>query len=95
MTQTDPEPAAGRARGSVRDAVRAFIVATFYIADEAHLDEEASLLEMGVVDSTGLLELLAFVEQQFGVRPDDGEIVPENFDGIGPLSRFIERKLGP
>ena len=91
--RTSTPPAEG-SRGAVRDAVRTFVTQTFYVADEAHLDDETSLIEKGIIDSTGVLELLAFIEQKFGIEPTDAEIVPENFDGIGPLTRFVERKLG-
>jgi acyl carrier protein len=93
MSQSEQTSPAGVAGPSVLDAVRSFVTQTFYFADDSPLDDEASLIEKGVIDSTGVLDLLAFVEQQFGIEPADGEIVPENFDSIGRLARFIESKV--
>jgi acyl carrier protein len=92
MSQSEQTAAAGTAGPSVRDAVRSFVTQTFYVPDDSPLDDEASLIEKGIIDSTGVLDLLAFIEQQFGVEPADGEIVPENFDSIARLARFIESK---
>ena len=93
MNQTDPAGAAAATRAPVLDCVRAFVARTFYIPDDSLLENEASLVDKGVIDSTGVLELVAFVEQEFGIVPTDDEIVPENFDGIGRLARFIEGRL--
>ncbi len=59
-------------------------------------DDDASLLEHGILDSLGILELISFIEDKFGIRVSDEEILPENLDSIGGISRFILRKLaGP
>ncbi len=75
-----------------RDQVRKFIMTNFYVPDEDALGEQASLLDEGVVDSTGVLEVIAFIESEFGIAVEDLEITPENFDSIGRIAAYVERK---
>jgi acyl carrier protein len=74
--------------------LRDFIVANFYIPDGQRLDEVTSFLDAGIIDSTGVLELVAHVESEYGIAIADHELIPTNFDSIGALARFIERKRG-
>lgn len=76
----------------IHDAVRAFILRNFYIAEPDALANDASLLETGIVDSTGVLEVTAFLEETFGLRIVDVEITPENLDSIDRIARFVVRK---
>jgi acyl carrier protein len=80
---------------TTRDEVRQFIVKNFYVADADSLPDGASLLERGVIDSTGVLEVIGFVEKTFGVRVEDEEMLPENLDSIERITAFVERKLAP
>jgi len=77
--------------GSTRETIRAFVTTNFYVADPARLGDEESLLDSGVVDSTGVLELLAFLEQEFGMHVDDRDILPQNLDSIARLEAFVAR----
>jgi acyl carrier protein len=77
-----------------RDKIHNFILSNFYVASGRQLTDEMSLLEEGIIDSTGVLELLSFVEQEFGVKAADDEILPENFDGVARIVAFVERKQG-
>jgi len=78
---------------NIKEQIREFIIDALLLdADESELEDDVSLLDEGVVDSTGVMELAAFVEDSFGVRVDDGEVVPENFDSVNNLVRFVERK---
>ena len=72
--------------------VRSFITSNFYVADSAKLTDEDSLLDGGVVDSTGILEVVSHIEAQFGIQVLDEEMLPENLDSIGKITRFVERK---
>jgi acyl carrier protein len=72
--------------------LRHFIISNFYIADPAGLSSDQSLLDAGIVDSTGVLELIGFVEREFGITVDDEEIVPDNLDSISRLAAFVDRK---
>lgn len=72
--------------------VKQFIVENFYVADASALTDDASLIEGGYVDSTGMLELIAFLESSFGIRITENETVPENLESIGRIVAFVERK---
>jgi acyl carrier protein len=72
--------------------IRDFIAQNFYVADPAALEDEASLTATGIVDSTGMLEVIAFVERTLGVQVADDELLPENFDSIARIAAFVERK---
>ena len=77
---------------STPERVRQFIETNFYIADKSQLLDDTSLLEKGMVDSTGIMEVVAFLESEFGVKVDDTEILPENLDAIARISAFVARK---
>jgi acyl carrier protein len=57
-------------------------------------DDSDSFMEEGIVDSTGVLELLEFIEGEFGIKVEDEEVVPENLDSLKKLTLYIETKLG-
>jgi len=76
------------------EKIREFIVANFYVADVESLTEADSFLERGIIDSTGVLEVVAFLERDFGLTVEDTDIVPENFDSIANLVGYIARKGG-
>jgi acyl carrier protein len=77
----------------VRDAIRRFIVANFLFgADSERLTDATSFLESGIVDSTGILELIQFIEKTWSIRVDDSEMVPECLDSLDNISAFVVRK---
>lgn len=74
--------------------VKEFVVTNFLFGqDNGKLTNEASFLETGVIDSTGVLELVAFVEEKYQVSISDKELLPENLDSVHNVSRFVARKL--
>ena len=74
--------------------IRAFIVENFLFGDEGALvDDQASLIDADLVNSTGILELVSFLEAEFGLSIADPEIVPENLDSVARLAAFVERKV--
>ena len=73
--------------------VRNFVVDNFLFSNANGLADDTSFLEAGILDSTGVLEVVAFLEQQFGVRVDDDELTPENLDSIASIGAFVSRKL--
>jgi acyl carrier protein len=74
--------------------LRQFIVENFLFGKEdAPLANGDSLLELGIIDSTGVLELVSFLEQKYGFTIQDEELVPENLDSIDRLVRFVTRKI--
>ncbi len=74
--------------------VRAFVTSNFYLADPAALQDGASLLDSGIVDSTGVLEVISFIEDTFGITVEDSEMLPDNLDSIERIANFISRKKG-
>lgn len=64
-----------------------------FSGDEFKYPEDASFLEEGIVDSLGVMELVSFVEDQFGVGVDDQDITPENFDSVLKLAAYVRGKL--
>ncbi len=73
--------------------IRQFIVENFLFGrDDGTLKEDTSLLDKGIIDSTGVMELVMYVEKQCGVKVEDEELDPQNLDSISRLARFIERK---
>jgi acyl carrier protein len=77
---------------SIRDQVRQFITTNFYVPDPQALGDETSFLDTGIIDSTGVLELVSFLQEQFGIALEDGEIVPENLDTVANIVHLIQRK---
>lgn len=73
--------------------IRHFLVENFVLSDQLEqLGLDESFLENGIVDSTGILELVFFVEDRFGIQIDTSEVLPENFDSINCLASYIRRK---
>ena len=76
--------------------LRDFISETFLFGQSCNaLSLSDSLLQRGIIDSTGVLELVAFVEEQFHVSVRDEELTPANFDSIGSLVAYLQRKTAP
>ena len=74
--------------------VRTFIEENFLFSEDlSNLSDTDSLLESGVMDSTGILELVAFLESEFPIQMSDSEIVPENLDSIASITAYLQRKL--
>ena len=76
----------------IRSRVVQFVTTNFYVADGASVDDEASLLDQGIVDSTGVLEVITFLEEEFGIKIEDAEMIPDNLDTIGNITAFVTRK---
>jgi acyl carrier protein len=73
--------------------LRRYVLETYlFTTDDKALANSDSFLDKGIIDSTGILELVMFLEQEFRVQVADEELVPENLDSIERLARFIERK---
>ena len=77
---------------SVENRVRGYILENLlFTSDGSGLPNDASLLDMGIIDSTGVLELVTFLEESFGLKIQDSEMLPENFDTVNNIVRFVER----
>jgi acyl carrier protein len=78
----------------IRETVRAFIIDNFLFGDAGELENETSFLDSGVIDSTGMLELITYLEEHFNIRIEDEEMLPENMDSLNNVAAFLERKKG-
>ena len=78
---------------TVKSRITHFIFEKFPAARKRQLGENTSLLESGIVDSIGILEIVAFIEQTFAVTVSDDDLVPENFGSISGMAAFVEGKM--
>ena len=79
----------------MKELIRRYILENFlFTEDEGELQDDASFLEEGIVDSTGVLELVMFVEETFSITVEDEEIVPQNFDSVNHLAHYVRMKKG-
>ncbi len=75
------------------EKIRAFILNNFlFDANEGALANDASFLEQGIIDSTGVLELVEWLEEAFAIKIEDVELIPENLDSVDRLAQFIGKK---
>lgn len=79
---------------SMTDQVRNFITANFYVTDPKALKEEDSLLDKGIIDSTGVLELIGFLESTYKIKVEDAEMIPDNLDSVARIVSFVTSKKG-
>ena len=78
----------------VRDKLRQFIIENFLFGnDNATLDDGESFLDSGIIDSTGILEVVGFLEDEFEFEVMDEELVPDNFDSVDKLVAYIAKKM--
>ena len=77
----------------LRDRIQKFILENYlFTSDPSALGSDDSLLGRGIVDSTGMLEIIMFIEEQLGVTVKDEEMVPENLDSVNRIAAFVESK---
>jgi acyl carrier protein len=77
----------------VQNELRQFVIDNFLFGDKsAALNDNDSLLERGIIDSTGVLELVHFLEDKYGIQVEDDELMPANLDSINNLAQFVARK---
>ena len=77
---------------TVAENVRLFILENFYVTDPEELSDEVSLLDSGYVDSTGMMEIILFLEREYGIHIEDHETIPQNLESISRIAAFIARK---
>jgi acyl carrier protein len=77
----------------IEEKIRNYIAQNILFSKNGYqYPDETSFLEEGIVDSTSVLELVMFVEENFGLTVDDQDIVPENFDSVSNLAAYIRSK---
>jgi acyl carrier protein len=76
----------------VVESLRQFVIDNFLFGQTEGFGDDSSFLEDGIVNSTGMLELILFVEETYNIQVEDSELLPENLDSITKLTKFVERK---
>ncbi len=77
---------------ALQEIIRNFITDNFLFGDDRGLENDSSFLDEGIIDSTGIMQLVAFLGEEFAVLIEDEELIPENLDSINKVTAFIERK---
>jgi acyl carrier protein len=77
---------------NVREEIRRFVVQNFLFGQDQDLGDSTSFLDNGIVDSTGVLELVAHLEETYGIKVNDDELVPDNLDCIDAIAAYVARK---
>ena len=75
------------------NSVREFIVENFLFGDGETLKDDTSFMEEGIIDSTGILELVMFLEETYNIKVEDDELIPENMDNLNNISKYLDRKI--
>ena len=76
-----------------KDKVRAFVIENFMFGNDEGLEDDTSFLENGIIDSTGILELVNFLDEEFSISVEDEELIPENLDSIKNVTSYLQKKL--
>ncbi len=74
------------------ESIVSFIEENFLFGDKIHVSQEQSLTKNNVIDSTGILEIISFIEHSYNISVHDEDIVPENFDSIQSITQYINTK---
>jgi acyl carrier protein len=86
--------AAATDRDGIRQQIREFIRVSFLFDGSSEtLSDDASLMEDGIVDDTGILEVVLFLEETWGITVDRGDLAPENLDTVNALAAYVSRQL--
>jgi acyl carrier protein len=79
---------------TIEQEIRQFIIDNFLFGDpDAKLSSDDSLLDRGIIDSTGVLEVVTFLEDKYGMKVQDDELVPQNLDSVNSLVQFVNGKV--
>lgn len=77
----------------LKDRLRQFILESFWVPDAQAVTDGTSLLDSGIVDSTGIQEIIGFLENEFGIEVLDEEIVPDNLDSVQRIADYLAKKI--
>lgn len=77
---------------TVKSTISSFVMQSFPLAQKRKFSEDVPLLESGIVDSVGILEIVAFLEREFAIQISDDDLLPENFGSVAGIVAFVERK---
>jgi acyl carrier protein len=78
---------------TIKKTIRHYIMENLlFIEDESALQDSDSFLDGGIIDSTGVMEIIMFIEETFAIKVDDNEMLPANLDSVDSLTAFVQRK---
>jgi acyl carrier protein len=78
---------------TIERTIRQFVIDNFFFGEEnQEFHNENSLIEKGVIDSMGMLGLISFVQETYGIKVEDQELVPENWDSVSRIASFVQSK---
>ena len=77
----------------LKNKIRTFVVENFLFGNNENLEDTTSFLEEGIIDSTGVLELVSFIEEEFSIIVEDEELIPENLDSIYNVTAYLGKKI--
>jgi len=80
-------------KNNAASRIHDFVVHTFPLARKRNVSASTDLLESGVIDSMGVLDLVGFLQQEFAVTVEDDDLTPENFRSIDCMAEFLQRRL--
>ena len=75
--------------------VKEFIIENFLFGDEEQIELETDFFEKGIIDSTGVIELVSFMEETFEISIDDEELIPDNLSSLKNINAFLQQKKEP
>ena len=79
---------------NIEDNIRTFVIENFIIDENPdQLEKDQSFLESGIIDSTGILELVSFIEEHYSIKIEDEELIPDNLDSLNNVVKFINKKI--
>lgn len=94
MDRVPTQPARASTPAEIRACIRSYIIDNLLLGIAEDLDDAASLTKSGIIDSTGTLELVAFLGEEFGITLSDKELIPANLDTVDSMVALVARKLG-
>jgi len=77
----------------LKTKIRDFVIENFLFGEDGDLKDETSFLDEGIIDSTGILELVSYLEEEFEITVEDEDLVPENLDSINNVVGYLQKKL--
>lgn len=83
------------ATSSLEKDVREFIASNFLYGQDRNFDNDDSFLTEGIIDSTGVLQLVSFLEETYGITVEDEELRPDNLDSVNNITAYLARKFAP
>lgn len=78
---------------SLEEKIRTYVLGNYlFTDDQSELANDDSFMDIGIIDSTGILEMIMYIEEEFGVKVNDDEMIPENLDSVNNIMKFIQEK---